>query len=117
MQKRAASVGFVWPGVEEVLDKVEEEIEELRDEIARGRAKDTEREELGDIFFALVSVARYLKVDPEESLRLANRKFAARFRHVESRVTAQGKGIRDLSLEDLEGYWRDAKGEILSPAD
>jgi tetrapyrrole methylase family protein/MazG family protein len=114
MQKRAASVGFEWPGVDEVLEKVHEELGELRAEIEAGD-KDLEREEFGDILFALVSVARHLRLDPEEALRLANRKFAARFQYVESRVAAEGKGLRDLSPAELDGLWNEAKALGTAP--
>jgi tetrapyrrole methylase family protein / MazG family protein len=109
MQKRAASVGFEWPTAHEVLDKVEEEVRELRVEIEAEARKETQREELGDIFFALVSVARHLKIDPEEALRLANRKFAGRFQEVEAAVKSQGRDLRDLSPEELDRYWEEAK--------
>jgi tetrapyrrole methylase family protein/MazG family protein len=109
MQKRAASVGFEWPSVAEVIGKVEEELEELREEIESGASKEQEREEFGDILFALVSVARHLRIDPEEALRLANRKFAARFQYVEARVSAQGKALRDLSASELDEIWEEAK--------
>jgi tetrapyrrole methylase family protein/MazG family protein len=105
MQKRAASVGFEWPSVTEVLDKVQEELDELR----AGGSREQEREELGDILFALVSVARHMRIDPEEALRLANRKFAARFQYVESRVSAGGKSLRDLTPSQLDEYWNEAK--------
>lgn len=109
MQKRAASVGFEWPGLAEVIAKVEEELAELRHEVDVHASKEEQREEFGDILFALVSVARHLRVDPEEALRLANRKFAARFQYVESRVTAQGKSLRELSPAELDEYWQEAK--------
>jgi tetrapyrrole methylase family protein/MazG family protein len=109
MQKRASSVGFEWPSVRQVLDKVEEEIAELRAEVDSQASKETQREEFGDILFALVSVARHLKIDAEEALRLANRKFATRFQHVESAVRGQGKELRDLSPEELDNYWESSK--------
>jgi tetrapyrrole methylase family protein/MazG family protein len=109
MQKRAASVGFEWPTVMEVIAKVEEELEELRAEIAAGAPKEQQREELGDILFALVSVSRHLRIDPEEALRLANRKFSSRFRHVEAQVAAGGKALRDLSPAELDSFWHRAK--------
>jgi tetrapyrrole methylase family protein / MazG family protein len=109
MQKRAASVGFEWPSVGEVLAKVEEELAELRAEVDASASKELQREEFGDILFALVSVARHLRIDPEEALRLANRKFGRRFQHVESSVTADGKSMRDLSPEQLDQYWNEAK--------
>jgi MazG family protein len=109
MQKRAASVGFEWPGVAEVIAKVEEELEELRREVDGNDSKEQQVEELGDIFFALVSVARHLRIDPEEALRRANRKFAARFQYVESRVASLGKSMRDLSPAEMDGFWVEAK--------
>lgn len=112
MQKRAASVGFEWPSVSEVIDKVDEELQELRQEIDSGRPKELQREELGDIFFALVSVARHLRIDPEEALRLANRKFATRFQYVESRAAAEGKVLRDLSPQHIDDYWNAAKESV-----
>ncbi len=109
IQKRAANVGFEWPDLGSVIAKVEEELAELRQEIDRGASRDLEREEFGDILFALVSVARHLRIDPEEALRLANRKFAARFQYVESRAAANGVSLRELSAEQLDGYWNEAK--------
>lgn len=109
MQKRAASVGFEWPDVSDVIAKIEEELAELRVEIDSASSKEVQREELGDIFFALVSLARHLRVDPEEALRLANRKFERRFQHVEARATADGKTLRDLSPDALDSYWNEAK--------
>jgi tetrapyrrole methylase family protein/MazG family protein len=109
MQKRAAGVGFEWPDLAAVLNKVEEEIAELWQEVEDETAKNEQREEFGDILFALVSVARHLHIDPEEALRLANRKFAARFQYVESRATAGGQSLRDLTPADLDVYWEEAK--------
>lgn len=109
IQKRAAGVGFEWPDVGSVIAKVEEELLELRAEIDRGASVILEREEFGDILFALVSVARHLRIDPEEALRLANRKFVARFQYVESRAAADGATLRDLSPDQLDSYWNEAK--------
>jgi len=108
MQKRAANVGFEWPAISNVLDKVEEELRELRDVTESGE-KDQQREELGDIFFALVSVARHLKIDPEEALRRANRKFAGRFGQVEATVNERGQALRDLSPSELDALWNQVK--------
>ncbi len=109
MQKRAASVGFEWPGVDEVLAKVDEELAELQREIRAGGSKELQREEFGDILFALVSVARHLRIDPEEALRLANRKFEGRFKQVEASAGADGKALRDLAPSQLDEYWNQAK--------
>lgn len=109
MQKRAASVGFEWPAVVDGLEKVREEIGELETEITASAPMDVHREEFGDIVFALVSVARHLRIDPEEALRLANRKFAARFQYVESQVRGEGRSLRDLSFRELDALWNEAK--------
>jgi tetrapyrrole methylase family protein/MazG family protein len=112
MQKRAASVGFEWPSVSEVIAKVDEELGELRAEIESDAPKHQQREELGDILFALVSVARHLRIDPEEALRLANHKFAGRFQAVEAQAAAQGRSLRELSPEELDAFWNQAKLNI-----
>lgn len=116
IQKRAAGVGFEWPDVEAVIAKVEEELSELRQEIDGGESAERKREELGDILFALVSVARHLRIDPEEALRLANRKFSARFQYVESRAAADGVSLRELSPERLDSYWNEAKALGTAPS-
>ena len=94
----------------EVLDKVEEEIAELRAEIAAG---DTARaaDELGDLLFTLVNVARQLKVDPEDALRRMTLRFAARFRHIESHAAATHRTLSELSLAEMEAAWQEAKGK------
>ncbi len=109
MQKRASSVGFEWPNLQDVIAKVEEELEELGQAVEMEAPKEKQREEYGDILFALVSAARHLKLDPEEALRLANRKFAARFQYVEGRVADLGKSLRDLSPAELDAMWEEAK--------
>jgi len=114
VSKRVVKVGFEWPTVSEVLDKVEEEIHELRVEIASGetaRAAD----ELGDLFFTLVNVARQLKIDPEEALRRMTQRFAARFHRIEEYAAQEKRELSDLSLAEMEAAWREAKrGEASS---
>ncbi len=110
VSKRVVKVGFEWPSVSEVLDKVEEEIAELRLEIASGetvRAGD----ELGDLLFTLVNVARQLRVDPEDALRRMTRRFAARFRRIEDHAAASGRAVSDLTLDEMETLWQAAKKE------
>jgi tetrapyrrole methylase family protein/MazG family protein len=109
MQKRAASVGFAWPDLAQVVAKAEEELEELRAEIESGGSKERQTEELGDLLFALVGIARQLRIDPEEALRGANRKFAERFAHLESKVRERGVEVRELSPEEMLGIWERAK--------
>ena len=110
VSKRVVKVGFEWPTVGEVLDKVEEEIAELRAEIASG---DTSRaaDELGDLLFTLVNVARHLEIDPEDALRRMTQRFAARFRRIEQHAAKAGRAVSDLSLEEMESVWQAAKRE------
>jgi ATP diphosphatase len=109
LSKRAARVGFDWPEADRVLAKVEEEIGELRAEIARGDAKDAVHEEMGDLLFTVANLARKLDVDPETALRDANAKFERRFREVERRVAAEGRRPQDCSLDELEAHWQAGK--------
>ncbi len=108
ISKRAARVGFDWPDAEAVLDKLAEEVAELRAELPEA---DPARlaDELGDILFVVVNLARKLKLDPEESLRAANRKFSRRFAGVEAILAAQGRTPAETSLADMEDAWRQVK--------
>ncbi len=109
MQEKAARVGFDWPNVQGVLDKLTEELRELAE--ARRLAQDDPRvrEELGDVFFTLVNLARALGIDAETAMREANEKFYRRFAFMEERVNAEGKSISDLTLDELEELWQLAK--------
>jgi len=110
LSTRAAQVGFDWVKTDDVIDKAEEEIRELREAVAEGGGKSAEaEEEFGDLLFALVNVARKLGIEPEAALRVANDKFQRRFDDVERQVTANGKRFRDLTLEQLEQHWQIAK--------
>ncbi|ACI97589.1 nucleoside triphosphate pyrophosphohydrolase [Rhodospirillum centenum] len=110
LQKRAARVGFDWTRAEEILDKIEEEIGELRHELrAATPHPDRIRDETGDLLFALVNLARRLEVDPESALRGTNAKFERRFRHIEDRLAAQGRTPGDATLEEMEALWQQAK--------
>jgi len=106
-QKRAARVGFDWTDIQGVIDKVREEFEELRqakDEIERAA-------ELGDVLFAVVNLARWYDVDAESSLREANARFRNRFAQIEASARAQGRSPSDLSLDEMEALWQQAKGK------
>ena len=111
LQRRAARVGFDWPTLEPVLAKIDEELAELRHEIARDGPDDRLEDELGDLFFAVTNLARHLNVDAETALRRANAKFERRFRHIESNLAAQGRSLNDTSLEEMEAGWQMAKAE------
>ena len=106
--KRAASVGFDWPDSQGVRAKIDEELAELSAAECGGKQGDIE-EEMGDLLFAIVNLARHLRIDPEHALRAANRKFEDRFRHMESAALDEGIKLSDLDIEALESRWQDAK--------
>ena len=107
---KVARVGFEWPDAAGALAKLEEETRELRDEAER-TPPDPRRvaEEVGDLLFTAVNVARLLGVDPESALKAANRKFRRRFRHVEARLREGGRGPADSTLDEMEALWQEAK--------
>lgn len=108
LQKKASRVGFDWDKLEEVLAKVEEELEELRSE-AGGTDKEAQEAELGDLLFAAVNVARFIDCDPEEAIARTNRKFVQRFSYVEEQVRLRGGQLEQTSLIEMEQYWQEAK--------
>jgi len=110
---RAAEVGFEWKKAEDVLDKVEEEIRELRQELQQAAGANSSRleEEIGDLFFSVANLARFLRSDPETCLRKANQKFMRRFQAMEREVAAQGKNLRACSLEEMESVWNRLKSK------
>jgi MazG family protein len=118
MQERAANIGYDWPSIDGVLDKVIEEIEELREAAAEadadGGAVDHWAEEFGDLLFVLVNVARKRDVDAEAAMRAANAKFRRRFGSVERAAAAQGVALRDLDFAALDVLWDAAKAEETS---
>lgn len=108
LQKRAADVGFDWPDAENVFDKLEEEISELRDAIAAADSDGVE-DEIGDLLFVVTNLARKLEIDPARALRRANAKFEARFRAMEGAGGGREKLAR-MSLDEMEALWQSAKG-------
>jgi MazG family protein len=110
LSTRAAQVGFDWPTTADVIDKVDEEIRELRDAVkTQGPTSREAEEEFGDLLFSLVNVARKLGIEPEAALRVANDKFQRRFDDVERQVRADGQTFREVTLARLEEYWQRAK--------
>jgi tetrapyrrole methylase family protein/MazG family protein len=105
LQRRAANVGFDWPDVEGALDKIREELEELR------QASTTEEREaeFGDLLFTMVNVARKLGINPEDALRGTTRRFEARFRLMEQAARADGRALKDMPIDELDRYWEAAK--------
>ena len=108
LQKRAARVGFDWPSTDQVLDKIVEEAGELRE-----APQEEQVEEFGDLLFVMANLARHLKIDPEEALRAANRKFTRRFERIEDVLSEQGKTPADSNLEEMDALWDQAKAEGL----
>lgn len=112
LQKRAGQVGFDWNDPLAVLDKIEEEIAELREAIQLGQP-DAIEDEMGDLMFAQVNLCRHLNVKSETALRSTNRKFERRFAYIEQQVTESAKDWSDYSLEELDHFWNQAKAKGL----
>ena len=108
LQKRAAKVGFDWKGFEGIKEKLIEEISEIEEEIKKGDRRKIE-EEVGDLLFMAVNLARFLGVHPEVALRRANEKFEKRFRYMEKRAKEMGRDLSEMSLEEMEELWQEAK--------
>lgn len=108
LQEQAAKVGFDWSTAEPILDKIEEEIGELRAALKEGRSARV-ADELGDLIFATVNVGRHVKADPEMALRGTNTKFRRRFSHIEQKLAENGETLEAASLERMEELWQDAK--------
>lgn len=108
LTEKAARVGFDWRRTEDVFHKIDEELAELR-EAVDGGTRDHIHEEIGDLLFTIANIARKVNVNPEEALQSTNRKFMRRFESMESRVRAQNRNIDDLTLEQMDALWDEAK--------
>ena len=108
LQKRAARVGFDWPDISGVIAKCREELDELEAAHKSGNRNDI-AEEMGDALFAMVNLSRFMKVDAEEALRAANKKFVRRFQHIEGQLREQNKPMDTASLDEMEALWNEAK--------
>jgi MazG family protein len=108
---RAASVGFDWARTTDVVAKLQEEVDEIREVIAAGNSIDRDRaeEEMGDLLFSIAQLSRQLGVEPESALRKANDKFTRRFTAMETAIEANGRSMREMNIEELEAAWRVAK--------
>jgi MazG family protein len=107
---RVAAVGFEWARAEDVIDKIEEEVAELREAVTR-EGRERAEEEMGDLLFAIANLARKLGIEPESALRRANEKFSARFGTLEARFEQQGRSVHDATLEEMEEVWEEVKAE------
>ena len=115
LSTKAARVGFDWRNVNDIFDKLDEEIGELREAIqthsaSNGEAEHTRvREELGDLLFAVTNIARRMQVEPEAALKLTNRKFRKRFGYIETKLTERGTALDQVSVDEMEDLWQEAK--------
>jgi len=114
LQKRASQVGFDWADALPVVDKVREELDEVLEAMA-GNDTEGQAEEVGDLLFVVVNLARKLKVDPETALRAANAKFERRFRYIETALRDQGRTLEDSNLEEMDELWGAAKRDEKNP--
>ena len=108
LQEKTKQVGFEWENTAQVRGKVDEEIQELYEAVETGSPKDIE-EEMGDVFFALINYARFIKVDPEQALEQTNKKFIRRFQQVEDMAAAQGQSLHDMTLWEMDALWNKVK--------
>jgi len=109
IQKKAARVGFDWNELNEALPKLDEEITEFKESLKTKDAAAIE-EELGDIFFMLVNISRFLEINPEDALRKTISKFIRRFRYIEEHAAEAGRSLKDMTLEEMEKLWQESKG-------
>ena len=108
IQDKARNVGFDWKVKEDVWDKVYEELEELKAELAKGDKENSTRE-LGDFLFSVINAARLYKLNPDNALEMTNQKFIRRFNYVEDHSVKQGKSMKDMTLEEMDKLWDEAK--------
>jgi XTP/dITP diphosphohydrolase len=109
IQDKARAVGFDWDQKEQVWDKVLEEIHEVKHELKNGNQKERMEEELGDLLFSVVNAARLYDIEPETALEKTNRKFIRRFKFLETRAETLGRSLKEMSLEEMEAIWQEAK--------
>lgn len=110
IQARASRVGFDWKQVDDVVEKLDEEIGEFREALKRKDRQEIE-DELGDVFFALVNISRFVGVNPEDALRKTISKFISRFRYIEMKAAESGRRLSGMSLEEMDALWDEAKGK------
>lgn len=116
LQEKAAEHGFDWPTLEPIFAKLQEEIQELKDEIVLSESADLKessyhkmKDELGDVIFCCMNLARFLKINPEQALNSTNRKFERRFNFIEAQLESRGQVLKEASLDELDEVWEQAK--------
>ena len=115
IQDKVAGVGFDWDAKEEVWNKVNEELNEFKEEVIKGDLKKSE-EEFGDVLFSLINYARFMKINPDTALERTNQKFIKRFNYLEAKAQDMGKTLDQMSLEEMEHLWVEAKNQSSSGA-
>jgi XTP/dITP diphosphohydrolase len=108
IQEKVRGVGFDWENREQIWDKVTEELDELKHEVAEGKKENIEAE-LGDLFFSIINAARLYEIDPETALEKTNRKFISRFNYLEQQTLVQGRSLHDMTLDEMNVIWEEAK--------
>lgn len=109
IQDKARAVGFDWDHREQVWDKVEEEINEVKHELINGSQKEKMEDEIGDLLFSIVNAARLYDIEPETALERTNRKFIKRFKYLEDKTLKMGRSLKEMNLEEMESIWQEAK--------
>lgn len=112
IQEKAAQVKFEWEHADQVWEKVEEEIQELHKAYTQQEGIDRIEDELGDVFFALVNMSRFMKADPENALERTNQKFIKRFRYIEEQALLSGKELQNMTLAEMDALWNEAKEKL-----
>ena len=110
LQKKTAKEGFDWDQINDVFDKLDEEIGEFKEAVLKKKSADIQNE-IGDIIFVITNIAKCYKIDAEEALRSTNNKFIKRFQYIEQKIKAKGKTLKDSPLEEMERYWQEAKNK------
>lgn len=109
IQEKASKVGFDWKEEAPVLDKISEELEELKENVQANKSKEEIEDELGDLLFSIVNYARFLKINPEDALRGTIKKFSSRFQKIEEFAKSNNKQLEDMTLEEMDAIWEKAK--------
>ncbi len=109
IQDKVRAVGFDWDQREQVWDKVEEELNEVKYELMNGQDKKKTEDEIGDLLFSIINAARLYDIEPETALERTNRKFIFRFKYLEKKALELGKSLKEMSLEEMEAIWQEAK--------
>lgn len=113
LQKKAASVGFDWENSDQIIKKIEEELNEIRDAMTSDKAQDNLSEEIGDLIFSCINLARYYQINSEIALQNTNNKFIKRFNYIEANLRKKNISISDTSLEEMDRLWEESKVNII----